>query len=315
MVRGLPRIDLKLAQKLGGRQLSLQIHQPADLDKTWKNMLKEKYRTLGHRSFHQRKQWNVANGVISDFIDSFKVCKDVYNATIVANDESEVSPSDMTLRERTTRPSYAESEASMKAPRNRNARYFRNLSRIGKATVPCQVPRRATRGVIYFEPPANSTVPVNRNLNSSNVAGPSRMPTSGVVPGTSRSMFPPMSQNEEQATTSRSTSVDSEVLFIEQRCPPPKKTMSLTLKRPSDNQAQQPLYKTMKIGESSEVGTRQASTHQLHHDSRSDLLAAGIVLKDVKTEALRNFKNVDNDTVKKMLISNFKTNLTMSRLT
>ncbi|ODN01453.1 hypothetical protein Ocin01_05229 [Orchesella cincta] len=241
MVRGLPRIDLKLAQKLGGRQLSLQIHQPADLEKTWKNMLKEKYRTLhdqlfpeggdhnqytlrDNRSFHQRKQWNVANGVISDFIDSFKVCKDVYNATIVANDESEVSPSDMTLRERTTRPSYAESEASMKAPRNRNARYFRNLSRIGKATVPCQVPRRATRGVIYLSP-SKLYGAVNRNLNSSNVAGPSRMPTSGVVPGASRSMFPTLSRNEEQATASRSTSVDSEVLFIEQRCPPPKKTI------------------------------------------------------------------------------------------
>ncbi|ODM98205.1 hypothetical protein Ocin01_08468 [Orchesella cincta] len=172
MVRGLPRIDLKLGQKLGGRLLSLQIRQPADLDKTWKNMLKEKYRTVHDRlfpeggdhnqytlrtivPFHQRKQWNVANGVISDFIDSFKVCKEVYNATIVANDESEVSPSDMTLRERTTRPSYAESKASMKAPRNRNAR----KSRIGKATVPCQVPRTATRGVIYLEPPANSTVP------------------------------------------------------------------------------------------------------------------------------------------------------------
>ncbi|ODM87746.1 hypothetical protein Ocin01_18935 [Orchesella cincta] len=139
-------------------------------------------------------------------------------------------------------------------------------------------------------------------------------------------MFPTLSRNEEQATASRSTSVDSEVLFIEQRCPPPKNSMSLTQKRPSDNQAQQPLYKTMKIGESSEVGTRQASmastsviqgcgprrhvnlNHSTEdaisfapsvdsHDSRSDLIAAGIVLKDVKTEALRNFKNVDNNTL------------------
>ncbi|ODM88509.1 hypothetical protein Ocin01_18173 [Orchesella cincta] len=98
-----------------------------------------------------------------------------------------------------------------------------------------------------------------------------------------------------------------------------QKIPSLTQKRPSDNQAQQPLYKT-----TSEVGTRQASTstsviqgcgprtrklkHSTEdaisfapsvnsHDSRSDLIAAGIELKDVKTEALRNFKNVDNNTL------------------
>ncbi|CAL8084227.1 unnamed protein product [Orchesella dallaii] len=99
----LTKFLLTLPQELDGAVMSLKVLEASDLDLTWANLImkrdfenyellfprfgrRPRYILTDNQPHPNKKQWDLATGVVSDFVNTFQNVQDVYYGNVIVDD-------------------------------------------------------------------------------------------------------------------------------------------------------------------------------------------------------------------------------------